>query len=195
MGAAYAHYQPFGVNAGVLLLNLTRMRSSGFVAFALNYTKYSRLGDQDILNEWLESRREQAYILPCELNRRTDSRCDAPMHAEPAVLHGNRAAFEHAKIFDGCDARCAREGSLFRLAADVYHLSSHRNISRDWHTLASLPPSPNPPPGEQRGAGSRRTAKRTTLTTAGWVAVVVGSTLGLAPVLGYLAPRRWVTSQ
>ena len=103
-------FQPQGLNSGVMLVNLTRMRTKPLVQFARDFKLPTSSGDQDILNYWLQHHRDEIYRLPCELNRRDyrfnhyepdhmyDSKCDAPLWAEPGVLHGNGHGFDDDDI-------------------------------------------------------------------------------------------------
>lgn len=91
-----------GVNSGVMLMNLTKMREFKWVdqlqpilsKFKLKLT----WGDQDIINIIFHYYPEKLYIYPCRYNYRTDhcmykSDCkDAETHGV-SVIHGSRGAF------------------------------------------------------------------------------------------------------
>lgn len=71
-------HQPTGVNSGLMLMNLDRMRHDNLTAercLAYNDEPIS-MGDQDVINSYAFHRPDEVLILPCEYNRRTDSHCD-----------------------------------------------------------------------------------------------------------------------
>lgn len=98
--ARHPFYQPFGVNSGVMLMNLTRMRNVKFEdQIQPIYQKYKNKlawGDQDILNIYFEQHPHQMHLMKCEFNYRPDhcmytSQCDIGSGVK--VLHGNRGYF------------------------------------------------------------------------------------------------------
>ncbi|XP_076354892.1 glucoside xylosyltransferase 2-like [Tachypleus tridentatus] len=96
-----------GLNAGVMLLNLTRYRYQDLegrvVTIYANYKNTLKYGDQDILNILLHNQTGLVKVLPCAWNFRTDfcddaNRClDAEKHGVGG-LHGNRKMFYRWKI-------------------------------------------------------------------------------------------------
>ena len=88
------YYEPTGLNSGIFLFNVTRWRRSAFdtahvrAAHAADF--YKRLGDQDILNAYFHSRREEVAVLPCRWNRRVDSECNGPRYVDDGIYHGSR---------------------------------------------------------------------------------------------------------
>lgn len=97
--ARHPFYQPLGVNSGVMLMNLTRMREFGWEKrLGPLLQKYSRdisWGDQDLLNILFSAHPERLLLFPCRWNYRTDhcmygAYCTA---GPPAVIHGSRRAF------------------------------------------------------------------------------------------------------
>ena len=86
-------FEPNGLNSGVMLVNLTRWRERDFTGFVLNYdwkAMPSELPDQDLLNVYFRTRREEMYVLPCRWNMRTDSDCAV---SEPGIWHGKADFF------------------------------------------------------------------------------------------------------
>ena len=109
-------YKERGLNAGVLLMNLTRMRQSNWESQMLpTYLKYKPhigLADQDILNAYLHFHPELVMEIPCIWNyRRTHcdhlkNQCKEAAKDGAALLHGNKQVFfttEHPafkKVYD-----------------------------------------------------------------------------------------------
>lgn len=86
-------YGDFGLNAGVLLLNLKALRASGF---SVERDKIIRhflpkkalpLGDQDVLNAYASKYPGRVQVMSCLFNFRSDSACYSGF---PVILHGNR---------------------------------------------------------------------------------------------------------
>lgn len=104
-----------GVNAGVMLMNLQKMRKTNFHKEILAYSKdvpNLTLGDQDLINHYFARRKNDVLILPCSFNYRmvrsvaTECTCDdieeLSAHVEclnrnnlddAVILHGNRNVF------------------------------------------------------------------------------------------------------
>lgn len=100
--AAHPFYGKFGVNSGVMLMNLERMRKVKWEQKLLpifeEYNLSLVFGDQDIINIYFHFHPDQLQILPCELNYRPDhcmyetySLC--PAHEGVKLIHGNRGYF------------------------------------------------------------------------------------------------------
>lgn len=98
--ARHPYYGDLGVNSGVMLMNLTRMRNFKWEQHIMPIFKEYRLklvwGDQDILNILFHHHPDRLYIFPCEWNYRADhcmymSVCDAPDGVK--IIHGNRGYF------------------------------------------------------------------------------------------------------
>lgn len=96
----HPYYGRFGVNSGVMLMNLERMRELKWEQQMLPiYQKYNFklvFGDQDIINIYFAYHPDQLYILPCEFNYRPDlcmymSFCSAFNGIQ--LIHGNRGYF------------------------------------------------------------------------------------------------------
>lgn len=91
---------PTGLNAGVMGMNLQKMRDTNFLPRMLGLmktAKFTKLGDQDILNRFFAEHPQEVLLLSCTFNfrfKRNVSECKEPILADDAVvLHGNRAAF------------------------------------------------------------------------------------------------------
>ena len=100
------------LQSGVLLMDLSCVRRSGFVEWAFNSTLqraiheghvasriegiYGHLGDQDMLNFWVGTHRAQLYILPCEWNFYIWDDCiDESINVRTAsLLHGSGGLFK-----------------------------------------------------------------------------------------------------
>lgn len=98
--ARHPFYGQFGLNSGVMLMNLTRMRERNFeAAIQPIYEKFkSQLawGDQDLLNIYFNFNPDELFELTCDYNYRPDhcmytSQCGIEDGVK--VLHGNRGYF------------------------------------------------------------------------------------------------------
>ncbi|XP_019063855.1 glucoside xylosyltransferase 2 isoform X2 [Fukomys damarensis] len=115
--ARHPFYGPAGVNSGVMLMNLTRIRSTQFknsmiptglawenMLYPL-YQKYKNAitwGDQDLLNIIFYFNPECLYVFPCQWNYRPDhcmygSNCKEAEREGVSVLHGNRGVYHDDK--------------------------------------------------------------------------------------------------
>ncbi|KAF4524932.1 hypothetical protein B566_EDAN013894 [Ephemera danica] len=104
--ARHPYYGPLGVNSGVMLMNLTRMRNFGWLEYVLPIYQEYKLkitwGDQDIINILFHFHPDKLYIYPCRYNYRPDhcmymSVCESAEKSGVAVLHGNRGSFHSEK--------------------------------------------------------------------------------------------------
>ncbi|XP_076870198.1 glucoside xylosyltransferase 2 [Brachyhypopomus gauderio] len=115
--ARHPFYGVTGVNSGVMLMNLTRIRSTLFknsmIASGLSwkdllhplYQKYKNhitWGDQDLLNIIFHYNPECLYIFPCQWNYRPDhcmygSNCKGAEEEGVSILHGNRGVYHDDK--------------------------------------------------------------------------------------------------
>ncbi|XP_076458960.1 glucoside xylosyltransferase 2-like isoform X2 [Babylonia areolata] len=103
---------PSGVNSGVILMNLTRLRHSNWSGDIWHYShvhqKQLDLVDQDIYNIYLHFHPDQLFLLDCTLNFRTDhcskrfkdntSACLSAEKGGVRILHGNRQAFHRNRM-------------------------------------------------------------------------------------------------
>ncbi|EIE18087.1 hypothetical protein COCSUDRAFT_55028 [Coccomyxa subellipsoidea C-169] len=86
-------YGEYGLNAGVLLLNLDELRESHFaqerdkIIRHFHPKKALPLGDQDVLNAFASKYPTRLHVMSCVFNFRSDSAC---YKGFPAILHGNR---------------------------------------------------------------------------------------------------------
>lgn len=97
--ARHPFYQPLGVNSGVMLMNLTRMREFRWeLRLSPLLHMYGRditWGDQDLLNILFSTHPELLLLFPCRWNYRPDHCMYGAYCAvgAPAVVHGSRKAF------------------------------------------------------------------------------------------------------
>ncbi|XP_021425489.1 glucoside xylosyltransferase 2 isoform X3 [Oncorhynchus mykiss] len=115
--ARHPFYGVTGVNSGVMLMNLTRIRSTLFknsmITSGLSwedllhplYQKYKNhitWGDQDLLNIIFHYNSECLYTFPCQWNYRPDhcmygSNCKGAEEEGVSILHGNRGVYHDDK--------------------------------------------------------------------------------------------------
>lgn len=104
--AQHPYYHPLGVNSGVMLMNLTRMRHFEWEKYlAPIYKKYKlkiTWGDQDILNVLFHDHPDKLFVYPCEWNFRPDhcmysSVCNTAEDEGVAIVHGSRGVFHNDK--------------------------------------------------------------------------------------------------
>lgn len=91
--------RPSGINTGVLLMNLDRMRElnlTGETLFAINDEPVF-LADQDILNTYWYYNPQELLELPCRWNKRLYSNCSVTDYFvnTTGILHGNGGKFLH----------------------------------------------------------------------------------------------------
>lgn len=100
----HPYFGKLGVNSGVMLMNLTRMREFNWNSYMLPLYKEYKLkitwGDQDLINILFAYYPDKLYVIPCEFNYRPDhciymSACNAPNGIQ--ILHGNRGYFHSEK--------------------------------------------------------------------------------------------------
>lgn len=104
--ARHPYYGELGLNSGVMLMNLTRLRASSWLNAMNNYYTEYRLkitfGDQDLINIYFHFYPEQLYVFTCEWNYRPDH-CMYMSVCKPAevtgayVLHGCRRVWHEDK--------------------------------------------------------------------------------------------------
>ncbi|XP_052674405.1 glucoside xylosyltransferase 2-like [Crassostrea angulata] len=104
--AKHPYYGELGVNSGVILMNLTRIRASTWPTSIIKYHKEYKLkmtyGDQDLMNIYFHFHPDELYIYPCEWNYRPDhcmytSVCEGANKDGAHVLHGNRRTMQNQK--------------------------------------------------------------------------------------------------
>lgn len=104
--AQHPYYGKLGVNSGVMLMNLTRMRIFRWSEYVVPiYKKYKykiTWGDQDIINIIFHYHSDKLYIYSCRYNYRPDhcmymSVCKTAEEEGVAVIHGSRGFFHSKK--------------------------------------------------------------------------------------------------
>ncbi|XP_063053568.1 glucoside xylosyltransferase 1-like isoform X2 [Engraulis encrasicolus] len=115
--ARHPYYGETGVNSGVMLMNMTRIRAKHFkndmTSVALlwgellmpllqKYKLNITWGDQDLLNIIFHHNPEGLFVFPCQWNYRPDhciygSNCAAAEQHGVFVLHGNRGVYHNDK--------------------------------------------------------------------------------------------------
>ncbi|XP_023649677.1 glucoside xylosyltransferase 2 isoform X1 [Paramormyrops kingsleyae] len=115
--ARHPFYGVTGLNSGVMLMNLTRIRSTLFRNSMMSgglswedllhplYQKYKNhitWGDQDLLNIIFHYNPECLYMFPCQWNYRPDhcmygSNCKGAEEEGVSILHGNRGVYHDDK--------------------------------------------------------------------------------------------------
>lgn len=100
--AKHPFYGRVGLNSGVMLMNLTRMREFHWVDYVtpimLKWKLAMPWGDQDIINVIFHYRPSGVHVLPCRYNFRTEQcaygdACPGATKYGALVLHGSRKAF------------------------------------------------------------------------------------------------------
>ncbi|XP_013135812.1 PREDICTED: glucoside xylosyltransferase 1 isoform X2 [Papilio polytes] len=104
--AKHPFYGKYGLNSGVMLMNLTRMRSFGWVEYVtpvmLKWKLYIPWGDQDIINIIFHYHERAVRVLSCRYNYRSDQctygdACADATRRGVYVLHGSRGIFHNDK--------------------------------------------------------------------------------------------------
>lgn len=115
--ARHPYYGKTGINSGVMLMNMTRLRDKYFkndlTTVALKWEeilmpllqKYKlniTWGDQDLLNIIFHHNPESMYVFPCQWNYRPDhciygSNCQQAEQEGVFILHGNRGVYHDDK--------------------------------------------------------------------------------------------------
>lgn len=105
--ATHPYVKPYGVNTGVMLMNLTRLRKmkweNKLITIYSNNKEKIRFGDQDILNIFFHAHSVYLYTLPCEWNYRpefchADLFCDHALKHGIGILHGSRSVFQKSNL-------------------------------------------------------------------------------------------------
>ncbi|RWS11456.1 Glucoside xylosyltransferase 1-like protein [Dinothrombium tinctorium] len=105
--AKHPYVEPLGVNSGVMLMNLTRMRNIEWASYLPSildkYDSEIVWGDQDIINIYFHSHKDQLLVIPCEWNFRPDhciysEVCKTAKVGGAQLLHGNRDSFINDKL-------------------------------------------------------------------------------------------------
>ncbi|XP_062403294.1 glucoside xylosyltransferase 1-like isoform X2 [Sardina pilchardus] len=115
--ARHPYYGKTGINSGVMLMNMTRIRAKHFkndmtpvpllwgeilMPLLQKYKLNITWGDQDLLNIIFHHNPEGLFVFPCQWNYRPDhciygSNCAAAEQHGVFVLHGNRGVYHNDK--------------------------------------------------------------------------------------------------
>lgn len=115
--ARHPYYGKTGINSGVMLMNMTRMRRKHFkndmtgarlrwgellMPLLKKYRLNITWGDQDLLNIMFYHNPESLYVFPCQWNYRPDhciygSNCRESEEEGIFILHGNRGVYHDDK--------------------------------------------------------------------------------------------------
>ncbi|KAJ7403770.1 Glucoside xylosyltransferase 1 [Willisornis vidua] len=115
--ARHPYYGLTGINSGVMLMNMTRIRRKYFkndmtpvrlqwreilMPLLKKYKLNITWGDQDLLNIMFYHNPESLYVFPCQWNYRPDhciygSNCKAAEEEGIFILHGNRGVYHDDK--------------------------------------------------------------------------------------------------
>ncbi|CAH2258307.1 jg10527 [Pararge aegeria aegeria] len=104
--AKHPFYGKYGLNSGVMLMNLTRMRDFGWVDYVtpimLKWKLYIPWGDQDIINIIFHYHSRAVHVMSCRYNYRSDQcmygdACEDASRRGVFALHGSRGAFHGNK--------------------------------------------------------------------------------------------------
>ncbi|CAL8261037.1 unnamed protein product [Merluccius merluccius] len=115
--ARHPYYGATGVNSGVMLMNMTRIREKRFkndmtsvklrwkemlMPLLQKYKLNITWGDQDLLNIIFNHNPESLYVFPCQWNYRPDhciygSNCQQAEQEGVFILHGNRGVYHDDK--------------------------------------------------------------------------------------------------
>ena len=128
---------PYGVNSGVLLVNLTRARlvnmTSTWLELYNHHPSYSHFQffDQDLLNIYLHLHPDRFYALPCKWNQRAhltdigDTCPDLSLPINGGLIHGNRKIFIRRSYHNFHTAM--QKAVQYQRAAFYFYLSSIKN--------------------------------------------------------------------
>lgn len=98
----HPYYGKSGLNTGVALMALAKMRENNFekeiVEIFSKYRDVIKHEDQDLLNIYFAIHPDKVFVIPCEFNFRTDhcsksSACSAEKGIK--IIHGNRLMFNY----------------------------------------------------------------------------------------------------
>jgi len=104
--AMHPYYGELGLNSGVMLMHLDRMRETGWekkmIEYQVEWNKKIVWGDQDLINIYFSYYPEKLYPYQCHWNYRPDhcmymQTCPSAVKNGVSVLHGNRRAFHNDK--------------------------------------------------------------------------------------------------
>ncbi|XP_066281573.1 glucoside xylosyltransferase 2-like isoform X1 [Branchiostoma lanceolatum] len=100
--ARHPYYGETGLNSGIMLMNLTRLRAFHFQNKIIPYYKEYKMkltwGDQDLLNILFHFYPERLLVFPCEWNYRPDH-CMYMQNCKSAETHGVRMVHGCRRVF------------------------------------------------------------------------------------------------
>ena len=146
-GGKTHYHQPTGVNSGLMLMNLDRMRRDNLTAegFLVYNDEPISMGDQDVINSYAFHRPDEVLILPCEYNRRSDSHCDdgdlllngnGTGAALPALLRADESRANYVATRSGILHASRRVFMRHRMYPALYNL--HRNLTDRFFQTCNL---------------------------------------------------------
>jgi lipopolysaccharide biosynthesis glycosyltransferase len=123
--AEHPYVKPLGVNSGVMLMDLRKMREARWRERMLAYRRqYTAIpwGDQDLINIFFAESPEMLYVFSCDWNFRPDhcmygSNCKAAEQNGISIVHGSRQSFHGDKqatfraVYDAFAAHALEPGS------------------------------------------------------------------------------------
>jgi len=124
---------PTGLNSGVLLMDLDRMRRTtpplDAQAFLEANKEVISMGDQDVINSWAYHNPHEVGVLPCRWNRRSDSDCAS---LDDVAAAPTNAAYKYSGF-----AQFAAAGGLLHASRRVFmrhvvfpsHYELHANLT------------------------------------------------------------------
>lgn len=104
---SHPYVQPYGVNSGVMLMNLTRMRNlkweNELISIYNDYNSKIAYGDQDILNIYFHRHMKSLFFLSCDWNYRPlhcihGNLCSKAKRNGVSLMHGNHGVFRDKKV-------------------------------------------------------------------------------------------------
>lgn len=104
--AQHPYYPPYGLNSGVMLMNLTKMRQFDWIKrteeIYRNFRNKIVWGDQDIINIIFSENQDRIHLFGCNWNYRPDHcvyglTCRRAVTEGIKILHGNRDSFVGSK--------------------------------------------------------------------------------------------------
>ncbi|CAI9730271.1 glucoside xylosyltransferase 1-like [Octopus vulgaris] len=141
--AQHPFFKPLGVNSGVMLMNLTRIRCTKWQSLIIEYYKTYRYkivyGDQDLVNIYFHFNADELYIFDCHWNYRPDhcmymSVCKSAEKEGAAIIHGCRRVMHNDQ--QPAFRSVYRTFKKHRFGADLQH-ELLPNLKRELSTVAS----------------------------------------------------------
>ena len=116
--ARHPYYGRSGVNSGVILMHMNRMRQAGWKRHIINYYNQYRnnitLGDQDLINIFFHKFPSKLFVLPCNSNFR-------PEHCTGNIVNCNSAIEHGMLLLHGVHGIFRQEANhVFKICFDVF---------------------------------------------------------------------------